>query len=211
MTVNVRARALFVLLMISLSTPAGAESVMSISLVEDPWPPYIEGRIGEPASGGKLIELYRELFERIEGVEVQYLLMPWKRALVEVERGRQDGILALFKSAERTAVMDFTAPIFTGRTMLWYAKSKYPAPIDWETMDDLRQYNIVALRGSAMARPLHDAVAGGVPLSIIDVYYMAFSKKSPARHLIPRINAIIEDMHEEGLISRILLGESTVD
>ena len=68
---------------------------MTISLVEDPWPPYIEGRTGEPASGGKLVELYRELFRRIEGVEVEYLLMPWKRALVEVELGRQDGFLKL--------------------------------------------------------------------------------------------------------------------
>jgi len=234
---------------------------MSISLVEDPWPPYIEGRLGEHASGGKLIELYRELFNRIDGAEVQYLLMPWKRALVEVERGRKDGIMALFKSPERTRVMDFTAPIFTGRTMLWYARSKYPEPINWDTMDDLKAYNIVVLRGSAMAAPLRDAIDRGIPLSIIevdshqrqfemvlrgradiapltevvgyhlmnhedmkgvmvpmkkplssgDVYYMAFSKKSPARKLIPRINAIIGDMQKEGLINRFLLSGSNAE
>ena len=249
------------LLMTAFSTHAAAESVMTISLVEDPWPPYIEGRTGEPASGGKLVELYRELFQRIEGVEVEYLLMPWKRALVEVELGRQDGIMALFKSPERVEVMDFTAPIFTGRTMLWYAPSRYPEPLDWETMDDLKAYNIVVLRGSAMADPLREALDRGVPLSIIevnshqqqfelvlrgradiapltevvgyhlldqdglngamvpmekplssgDVYYMAFSKKSPARELIPRINAIIDDMQNEGLISRFLLGGTNTE
>lgn len=256
MTVGRRARFLFFLLMTSLSSHVAAESPMTISLVEDPWPPYIEGRVGEIASGGKLIDLYRELFRRIEGVQVQYLLMPWKRALIEVERGRQDGIMALFKSPERTRVMDFTAPIFMGRTMLWYAKSRNSAPVNWDSMDDLKDYNIVVLRGSAMADPLLEAVNRGVPLSIIevnshrqqfemvlkgradiapltevvgyhllnregwkeaivpmqkplssgDVYYMAFSKKSPARKLIPRINTVLEDMRKEGLITRFLLG-----
>ncbi len=261
MTVSRRARILFFLLITGVCTHVAADSMAKISLVEDPWPPYIEGKVGEPASGGKLIDLYRELFKRIDGIEVQYLLMPWKRALVEVERGRQDGIMALFKSPERTEVMDFTVPIFTGRTMLWYAKSKYPAPINWDSMEDLEKYDIVVLRGSAMADPLFDAVSRGVPLSIIevnshrqqfemvmkgradiapltevvgyhlldseglqgamvpmkkplssdDVYYMAFSKKSPARNLIPRINTIIDDMHEEGLITRFLLGDSHLE
>ena len=252
-----RAVFLFVLLMTVVSTHVAAQTPMTINLVEDPWPPYIEGEVGRYASGGKLVELYRELFNRIEGVKVQYLLMPWKRALLEVERGRQDGIMALFKSPERTRVMDFTAPIFTGRTMLWYAQSKYPAPINWNTMHDLEPYNIVILRGSAMADPLLEAVNRGVPLSIIevnshrqqfemvlkgradiapltevvgyhlldqeglrgamlpmekplssgDVYYMAFSKKSPARKLIPRINAILGDMQKEGTIARFLLGD----
>ena len=255
MTLSARARLLFFLAATIISSRVAAENPMTISLVEDPWPPYIEGNVGEHASGGKLIELYRDLFSRIEGVTVQYLLMPWKRALVEVEHGRQDGIMALFKSPERTSVMDFTAPIFTGRTMLWYARSRYPEAVNWDTMDDLRAYNIVVLRGSAMAAPLLDAVDRGVPLSIVevdshqrqfemvlrgradiapltevvgyhlldreglkgamvpmqkplssgDVYYMAFSKKSPARKLIPRINTIIDDMQKENLITRYLL------
>lgn len=256
MSVGCRLRILFVLLMTSLSFRVAAEGPMTISLVEDPWPPYIEGMIGKPATGGKLVNLYQELFSRIEGVQVEFLLMPWKRALLEVESGRQDGIMALFKSPERASVMEFTRPIFTGRTMLWYAQSKYPAPINWDTMDDLKDYNIVVLRGSAMADPLLDAVDRGTPLSIIevnshrqqfemvhrgradiapltevvgyhlldqegwngamvpmqkplssdDVYYMAFSKKSPARKLIPRINAVLDEMQKEGLITRFLLG-----
>lgn len=258
MTVICKLRFLFFLSVTAFSTQVAANSPMNISLVEDPWPPYIEGTVGEHASGGKLVELYRELFRRIEGVEVQYLLMPWKRALVEVERGRKDGIMALFKSAERSRVMDFTAPVFTGRTMLWYSNSKYPAALHWDTMDDLEGYDIVVLRGSAMADPLYAAVERGVPLSIIevnshrqqfemilkgradiapltevvgyhllesegwkgtmqpmkkplsdgDVYYMAFSRKSPARKLIPRINAILDEMHQEGLITRILMSDS---
>ena len=251
------ARLVVFLLVTGISTHVAAENLMTISLVEDPWPPYIEGNVGEQASGGKLIELYREVFKQIEGVEAEYLLMPWKRALLEVEHGRQDGIMALFKTPERAEVMDFTAPIFTGRTMLWYAPSKYPAAINWQEMEDLKAYNIVVLRGSAMADPLHDAVKRGIPLTIIevnshrqqfemvlrgradiapltevvgyhllnqegwkgalapmekplssdDVFYMAFSKQSAARELIPRINRVIETMQEQGLISRILLGD----
>lgn len=62
--------------MTSLSLRVAAEGPMTISLLEDPWPPYIEGMIGKPASGGKLVNLYQELFSRIEGVQVEFLLMP---------------------------------------------------------------------------------------------------------------------------------------
>jgi hypothetical protein len=56
--------------MTSLSLRVAAEGPMTISLLEDPWPPYIEGIIGKPASGGKLVNLY------LEGVQVEFLLMP---------------------------------------------------------------------------------------------------------------------------------------
>ena len=49
------------------------------------------------------------------------------------------------------------------------------------------------------------------PLSSGDVYYMAFSKKSPARELVPRINKILGEMEKEGLISRFLLGNPDTD
>lgn len=248
---------IFILLFLFL-TSVSANEVIKITLVEDPWPPYIEGKTGFSAEGGRLINLYREIFKQIEGVEVNYLLLPWKRALFEVELGKQDGIMALFKTSERIKVMDFTDPIFTGRTLLWYAKSKFPERLEWDSVEDLVSYNIVMLRGSEMGRPLLDAVDNGTPLNITevgthlkqfemisrdraeitplteivgyhllqehkgmgditpmekplssdDVYYMAFSKKSPAKALIPKINEVIRTMEEKGLIYKILTGQN---
>jgi polar amino acid transport system substrate-binding protein len=245
------------LLMFYLSS-AAAESVMEITLVEDPWPPYITGETGLPASGGTLIELYKEVFKLIKGVKVNYHLMPWKRALIEVENGKHDGIMALFKTPERLETMDFTAPIFTGRTMLWYSSEKFPGGLKWDTLEDLTPYNIIMERGSAMGKPLVDAKKNGVkltltevnsheqqfemiglgrgditvlteivgyhlihksgmnkaivpmekPLSADDIFYMAFSKKSPARKLIPQIDAVIETMKKTGQADRILRGEA---
>ena len=236
---------------------ASVQSKMRITLVEDPWPPYIEGEIDKPASGGTLINLYKEVFRQIEDVEVSYHLMPWKRALIEVEKGSRDGIMALFKSPERLKVMDFTAPIFTGRTMLWYSLDKFPNKLKWDTIEDLKPYHIIMLRGSAMAKPLIDAKNNGLtlnitntnsheqqfeiisrgraditvlteivgyhlllnnglkgsiepmekPLSADDVYYMGFSKNSPAKKLIPQINKIIKNMQKTGQVDRILRGE----
>ena len=166
--------------------------------------------------------------------------------------------MALFKTPERLEVMDFTAPIFTGRTMLWYSTKRFPNGLKWEKIEDLTPYHIVMLRGSAMGKPLVDAKKYGIPLMITDinshdqqlemislgrgditvlteivgyhylhenglkntivpmekplsaddVYYMAFSKKSPARKLIPQINMIIEGMQKTGQLDRILRGNT---
>jgi polar amino acid transport system substrate-binding protein len=251
-----RNKKLFVSILFMLFFSAPAQSVMKITLVEDPWPPYIEGKAGKPATGGTLIKLYSEVFKQLKGVKVDYLLMPWKRALIEVEQGKRDGIMALFKTPERLEVMDFSAPIFTGRTLLWYSTEKFPNGLKWGTIKDLTPFNIIMLRGSAMGKPLVDAKKNGVslaiteinshyqqfemislgrgditvlteivgyhllrenkmegiivpmekPLSADDVYYMAFSKKSPARKLIPQINRVIKDMRETGQLDRILRG-----
>jgi polar amino acid transport system substrate-binding protein len=231
---------------------------MKITLAEDPWPPYIEGEVDQPASGGTLLTLYKEVFKQIKGVEVNYQLMPWKRALIEVEQGKVDGIMALYKTPERLEFLEFTAPIFTGRTLLWYSADKFPAGLKWETLEDLVPYHIIMLRGSAMGKLLLEAQNNGLPLTISntnnhkqqfeiislgrgditvlteivgyhflqthqfkgkiipmekplsedDVYYMAFSKKSPARKLIPQINEIIENMQQTGQLDKILRGES---
>jgi len=246
-----------VLLLLFVSTTF-AQSPINITLVEDPWPPYIEGKAGAPATGGTLIKLYKKVFQQLDGVNVNYLLMPWQRALIEVEQGKRDGIMALFKTPERAKVMDFTVPIFTGRTMLWYSSEKFPNGLSWNKIEDLAPHHIIMLRGSAMAKPLVDAKTDGVPLTITeinthkqqfemislgrgditvlteivgyhylntsksdkhiipmqkplsdgDVYYMAFSKKSPARKLIPQINTVIESMQASGELNKILQGQS---
>ncbi|MFT5118096.1 MAG: hypothetical protein ACI9NY_001634, partial [Kiritimatiellia bacterium] len=36
------------------------------------WPPYVTGKLGAEADGGVVIDLYKELFKRIEDVEVTY-------------------------------------------------------------------------------------------------------------------------------------------
>lgn len=236
---------------------ASAQEVMKITLAEDPWPPYIEGEVDHPVSGGTLVNLYKEVFKQIKDVEVSYQLMPWKRALIDVEQGKIDGIMALFKTPERLAFLEFTAPVFTGRTMLWYSAEKFPKGLKWNTLEDLVPYHIIMLRGSAMGKPLLEAQKTGIPLTITntnnhkqqfeiislgrgditvlteivgyhflgknklkgtivpmekplsddDVYYMAFSKKSPARKLIPQINEILERMQKTGQLDRILRGE----
>ncbi|MFT5520355.1 MAG: hypothetical protein ACI9IA_000947 [Enterobacterales bacterium] len=48
------------------------QHTLKITLVEDPWPPYVTGKLGAEADGGVVIDLYKELFKRIEDVEVTY-------------------------------------------------------------------------------------------------------------------------------------------
>lgn len=252
--VGLQLKIYFFLLLIFGFRSVMATETLEITLVEDPWPPYIEGAIDSEVAGGVLINLYKEVFSRIDGVRVKYILLPWKRALLDVENGTHDGIMALFKNPERVKIMDFTEPVFEGRTMLWYSTSKFPAGVEWNKVDQLTPYRIVILRASAMGAPLMEAKEKGMPLNIIQVnshlqqfqmlfhgraeiaplteivgyhlikqhnwsgkiapmskplsagdqYFLAFSKKSPARHLIPQINSVLREMKKSGLVDEIL-------
>jgi ABC-type amino acid transport substrate-binding protein len=70
----------------------------------------------------------------------------------------------------------------------------------------------IALAGDAVG---HDLAAGISATATIraaekptgtDVYHLAFSKRSPARKLIPQINQAIAEMREQGFIEQIISG-----
>lgn len=64
--------------------------------------------------------------------------------------------------------------------------------------------------GHTLARrhaPPGGAVAAARKALSVDVYHIAFSKRSPARRLIPAINRIIAELREEKLIDKIINGD----
>ena len=76
-----------------------------VTFVGDPWPPYVEGVLGEDASTGVAVEVINEIFSRIENVHARFPLIPWNRALSEVEAGSRDGIAMLLKTPKREQFM----------------------------------------------------------------------------------------------------------
>lgn len=72
-------------------TPAWAERIV---IVGDPWCPYnCEPRAEMP---GFMIETARAIFKE-QGIEVQYITMPWSRALDSVRKGEYDAVVGAFK------------------------------------------------------------------------------------------------------------------
>ena len=229
-----------------------------ITLVEDPWPPFINvDKTTQKITGGIAIQVIQKIFKRIKDVEVNFIIRPWKRALLEVKEGKFDGIPALQKTPEREKFLEYSDPLFKNRTVFFYARSRYPNGIHWNTLNDLTAYKIgvvdehsvstklkkivaekriklrinkvtsdiqnfkMLLSGRIDLHPNNEAVGysiikkNGWQNKIIaaekDLYsstlHLAFSKKSEAKKLIPRINEIISELNAEGEIDNFLKSE----
>ena len=115
---------------------AWAERV--VTMASDPWPPFVEGNLGESAHSGIATVIHQEIFSRIEDVEVSIPLIPWKRVLREVEQGSYDGIPMLLKTPEREAYLAYSEPFMVGRNLLWSVADAQGQAFEWDSIDDLR-------------------------------------------------------------------------
>ena len=224
-----------------------------VTLTGDPWPPYIEGALGEEATHGTVVELVREVFRRLQDVELRLPLIPWNRALREVEHGTKDGIYALLKTAERERYMVYTEPLFFSSSLVWYTKNRFPQGFNWNSIEELTRYKVGVTQGYSYGDEFDSAIQSGdlpvVQVSTVEhlfamlskeridlafandsvgyalasqsgpeaeiiaaekatgteVHYIAFSKKSDAKKLIPQINRILSDLRGEGFIDQVFL------
>ncbi len=86
-------------------------------IIEDPWPPYTYGDIGEP-NGGIAVEITKTIFRRI-GLEPKLALFPWKRVLKMAKQGDADGIMLLMKTEERETYLVYTDKLFTNKDRIF--------------------------------------------------------------------------------------------
>ncbi len=139
---------------------AGAQA-RDITLTGDPWPPYVNGEIGGEAQDGIAVRLARHIFARIEGVTPRFPLIPWERALREVEAGTMDGIVILAKTPERERYMVYTEPLITARSLVWYDARRFPAGFEWSSFGDLAPHLIGAVRGYDYGPDIERGAAAG--------------------------------------------------
>ncbi len=132
----------------------------TVNLVGDPWPPYVEGRLGEYANGGIAVDIIERVFAEIDGVEVRFPLIPWKRALLEVERGLSDGIPMLLRTPERERFMTYTVPLVTGQNLIW-SVADAGAGFEWTSVGDLYGRRIGIVEGYSYGEEMDGSFASG--------------------------------------------------
>lgn len=106
-----------------IGAKAQAETVLRFCY--DPYPPYTLGDSGIP-SGGLKVQLLKAVTERIDGVSAAVVLLPWQRCQAQAKAGEADGILPLFKSADRESYLAFTEGTFRQTNTFWYNRRRYP-------------------------------------------------------------------------------------
>ena len=130
----------------SINSPIENQSRL-IAFASASWPPYVidEGDGGDAKGMG--VELIEALFKRIDGIDVKFPIMPWSQAIEEVKNGDKDGTFLLINTKERQSFMEFSMPLFSEQSLLWYLKDKFPNGLEWQDLGDLEGFHIGIVRG----------------------------------------------------------------
>jgi polar amino acid transport system substrate-binding protein len=163
------------MLLCGLALAAPAEP---LRIVTEAWAPYVYQDNGQPA--GLDYEISAEVLRRLD-VEVQWQFLPWKRCLLAFEQGQADGILDIFRIAEREPAMLFVEePLSEVEFVLFYARQR---PYPYRSLEDLRDlligispgywYNDRAFRDSHLfsreEAPTHEANLGKLVRQRVDL------------------------------------------
>lgn len=131
-------KSLLLVLLIFSSTLLWAKE--SIRLGIDEFPPHISKDL---PYYGFLPRIISESFA-FSDISVEYVFVPWRRAIIRAEKGDLDGTPAWFKTPEREEVFYISAPLIDDSQSFFYLKD---APFDWQTIDDLKGITIGATLG----------------------------------------------------------------
>ncbi len=148
-----------VALLVSCSWVRADERV--VTLVSDPWPPYVLGETGGVATGGVGVELLQAIFDRVDGVRLELPLVPWNRALRGVQQGTADGIGIVLRTPEREAYLDYSDAVFVSHNVVWYATARFPDGFEWHGYDDLKPYVLSVVTGHSYGEELDRLLAAG--------------------------------------------------
>lgn len=103
-------------------------------------PPFMFGKDGKAA--GIYPQIISLAFAKL-GVPVTLEAKPWKRALAEIDEGKA-GVGGIYKNDERAQKYDFSEPILTENTAVYFNKSK---PVDFKSVADLKGKRVGVIRG----------------------------------------------------------------
>ena len=193
----------------------------TVLLVGDPWPPYVIGEMGEDATSGVAVEIAKKIFSQIDGAMVRFPLIPWKRALREVEEGQSDGIGMLLKTPEREVYMLYTVALVTGENLIWSATGETAARFEWASIEDLHGLRIGVTQGYSYGEELDRSFKKGDVIPVLaptvehlfemlvngrinlalanDAVGYSLARKHPEAAILPSIRAVNSEIFYIGI------------
>jgi len=110
-------------------------SADTVRLSTGEWPPYISKGLQHD---GVVAHIMTDAFAA-EGIAVEIILLPWKRAYEQAKAGDFDGTFAWSKNSDRKQDFYYSDPVFRDSMVFFHLKQ---TPFEWETMDDLKGLRI---------------------------------------------------------------------
>jgi polar amino acid transport system substrate-binding protein len=127
----------------AFSSAGQARAQAIVTLTNGEWLPYMSEHASHQGAVSRIV---REAFA-LEGVQVKYVFRPWKRALVEAERGEVNGSIIWSTGAtgsERERLFLFSDVVIEGSTVFFHLKN---VAFDWNTYADLEHVSIGGTAG----------------------------------------------------------------
>ncbi len=107
----------------------------TIRLTTGPWMPFTGEYLPHYGSSARIVA---EAFAS-EGVRVEYIFRPWKRAFVEAREGEFDGSILWRRTPERERDFYYSAPVIIADIVFFHLKK---FPFAWDSLEDLKKKKI---------------------------------------------------------------------
>jgi polar amino acid transport system substrate-binding protein len=187
-------RACAMLLLIAALVLAAPAQARKLVLAATEYPPYYSENLEQ---GGPVAELTVAAL-RHASYEVEVRFMPWARALRLGEQGKVDGLIGVWRSAEREKRFFYSDPVVSNRIVLCRRGSF--GPDRFTTWEAIKPFTVGTVRG--YADPEGMAMAGIQTESVTDD--LQNLRKLMAGH----VDLVIIDSRVEVYLSRKHFGEA---
>jgi len=130
------------------------QAKQSITLAFGQWAPYHSTSL---PGNGLASMIYSEAFA-LEGIDVKYDVLPWKRGYDLAMRGEVHGSVGWLKTDERERHFIFSDPVMFSRVVMFH---KRDLDLNWETLEDIKNYQVVLPLGDLSHELVRPAMRGG--------------------------------------------------
>lgn len=124
----------------------------TLTIASGEFPPWTGEHL---PNGGYVNHLVAAAFEAVD-IDVEFVYLPWARAFRETAQGNFHATTYWYESPERRALMHYSEPLVTNRTVFFQRQSA--DPISWAEIDDLAGSSIAAIIGYTYTPEFHRAI-----------------------------------------------------
>ncbi len=156
-----------IVLILFWTSTINAEPKKNILLSAGSWPPFT----GEHLKNfGTAAHVVSDAFMS-QGVRVEYLFRPWKRAFIEAETGVVDGSILWRYTEERARSFYFSDSVSTIKIVFFHLKK---FTFDWKSLEDLKGKRIGLVRSFKYS----DAFDAILKTGLLEIEYVATQEQN---------------------------------
>ena len=123
------ARIVFILSVFYLFSYTNLSAREVVLVGDDAYPPYSYLENEKPM--GIYIDVLKKIFEKIDGYEVKFEMLPWKRCIKNIKAGRNVAFFPPYYAEHREAWTEFSEPILQEQTIVFGKAEKLKGKTKW--------------------------------------------------------------------------------